>query len=502
MKSIKKRYVFSHEESICQVGLMFHHNIHYNGNTRHLKWLFQTERKQMMINFKRFAVHTLLLVALVALIYVPSFALISFTGKATVSENFSDTARIGSIPVSGLTRKEAKPKVQEAVTAWSKKTPLTIGTGEDTLPVPTELISFDINQSVKNASLKKGGALRVTLDEEAVSAYLSTQPVTYSEDQNKAFKEWLITSSKGLEDGNFDPAATSSATNSSGEVVSSVTFTTRSASEDQMIEAMRNVDIKAGQLMNVKTYGMDPIAGSYIGSKLYELFAKTPFEIVERMPHDKLPDDITLGYDVKIDEKTDFAVRNTQSVNYQVVATKNGSDVTLELRGTSFKETVSAVLEAEKTIPYRTITRYSATLSAGTSSDTQAGTEGKSIELYRVTKSNKGEVKRLLALDFYRATPAIVTKSSQEEAPPVVTPEPSEETTDDSTTNDGTTDGTNDESKDGSTDGSTDETTDNGTPTPDTPDQPSAPDKPDTPTTGDPASPAEGEGDPSDGAVG
>lgn len=457
----------------------------------------------MMINLKRFAVHTLLLVALIALIYVPSFALISFTGKATVSENFSDTARIGSVPVSGLTRKEAKPKVQEAVTAWSKKTPLTVGTGEETLPIPTELVTFQIDESIKAASLKKGGALQVTIDEAATEEYLATQPVTYTEEQIQTFKTWLVKTSEKLEESNFDPAETVAAVDPTGEVVSSVTFMTRSAAEEQMIDAMAQVDIKAGQLMNVKTYGMDPVAASFIGSKLYELFAKTPFEIVERMPHPQLPDDVTLGYDVKIDEKTDFAVRNTQAVNYQVIATKNGSDVTLELRGTPFKETVTAVLEAEKTIPYRTITRYSPTLSAGTSSDTQSGVEGKSIELYRVTKSNEGEVKRLLALDFYTATPAIVTKSSQEEAPPVVIP-PAEESTDDTTddtTNDGTTENPTDDT-DNATDGSTDGSTD-GTTTPEqpvTPDQPTAPDTPDAPTTGDPASPVDGE--PTDGAVG
>lgn len=457
----------------------------------------------MMINLKRFAVHTLLLVALIALIYVPSFALISFTGKATVSENFSDTARIGSVPVSGLTRKEAEPKVQEAVTSWSKKTPLTVGTGEETLPIPTELVTFKIEESIKQASLKKGGSLQVTVDQTAMEAYLASQPITYTEEQVKTFNTWLIKTSQKLEEGNFDPAETAAAIDPAGEVVSSVTFTTRSAAEEQMIDAMAQVDIKAGQLMNVKTYGMDPVAASFIGSKLYELFAKTPFEIVERMPHAELPDDITLGYDVKIDEKTDFAVRNTQAVNYQVVATKNGSDVTLELRGTPFKETVTAVLEAEKTIPYRTITRYSATLSAGTSSDTQSGIEGKSIELYRVTKSNQGEVKRLLALDFYAATPAIVTKSSQEELPPVVTPPAEEPTTDstDDTTNDGTTDDSTDDSTDNSTDGTTDGTTTPEEPvTPDQPTVPDTPDTPDTPTTGDPASPVED--DSTEGAVG
>lgn len=435
----------------------------------------------MMINLKRFAVHTLLLVLLIVLIYVPSFALISFTGQASVSEKFSDSARIASVPVGGMTRDEAKPKVQKAIMTWSNMTPLTMGTGEDVTPIPTTLVTFKADQAIQAASLKKGGKLSVSTDDAAIEDYLSTQPVAYTAEQTTQFKTWLTKMSQELKEGNYDPTTVTAATGTD-EVVSSISFTTRSAAEEQMVEAMTQVELKAGQLMNTKTYGMDPVAASYIGSKLYELFAKTPFEIVERMPHDQLPDGITLGYDVRIDEKTDFAVRNTQASSYQLVATKTGSDVTLELRGTPFKETMTAVLEGEKSIPYRTITRYSATLSAGTTSDTQSGEDGKSIELYRLVKSNKGEQKTLIALDFYAATPAIVTKSSQTEQPPVVTPpaeEKQDETTDQTDSESDTTDQTDPESDVTSPD------------EPVTPDTPTSPDTPDAPTSGDPASPVE-----------
>ncbi|WP_214746527.1 MULTISPECIES: G5 domain-containing protein [unclassified Exiguobacterium] len=438
----------------------------------------------MMLNTKRFAVHTLLLVLLVVLIYVPSFALISFTGKATEQTTFSETAKVGSVPVSGMSRKEAESAVQKAITEWSKKTPLTTGTGEETLPVPTELVTFDSEESVKKASLKTGGDLILSIDDEMLQSFLSTQPVSYSQEQTEAFKTWLTNTSKTLAEGNFDPSQTSESS-AEGEVVSSITFSTRSAAEEQMITGMANVEIKPDQLMNVKTYGMDPIAASYVGSKLYELFAKTPFEIVERMPHATLPDDITLGYDVKIDEKTDFAVRNTQASVYRLVATQEGSDVTIELRGAPIKEAVTVVMEGEKTIPFRTITRYSATLSAGTTNDTQAGEEGKSIEVYRVMKTAKGEKKKLLSLDFYAAVPAVITKSSQEEQAPIVVP-PTEETP----SEDGTDSETPDESnpEDSQTDG-----------TVETPDSPTSPDSPDSPTVpdednqGDPASPVDDE---------
>lgn len=236
---------------------------------------------------------------------------------------------------------------------------------------------------------------------------------------------------------------------------------------------------------------MDAVAGSYVGSKLYELFAKTPFEIVERMPHSTLPDGITLGYDVRIDEKTDFAVRNTQAISYRLVAVQNGSDVTLELRGTPFKETVTTVLEGEKTIPYRTITRYSATLTAGSTSDTQAGEDGKSIEVYRVVKSVKGEKKQLLALDFYAAIPAIVTKSNQAEPVPV-TP-PVDETTDDNGT-DTTEPATDTPSTDTPATDTTEPDTNVDTPeSPSTPDIPTSPTSPSSDETGDPASPVDDE---------
>lgn len=142
-------------------------------------------------------------------------------------------------------------------------------------------------------------------------------------------------------------------------------------------------------------------------------------------------------------------------------------------------------MEGEKTIPFRTITRYSATLSAGTTNDTQAGEEGKSIEVYRVMKTAKGEKKKLLSLDFYAAVPAVITKSSQEEQAPVVVP-PTEETP----SEDGTDSETPDESnpEDSQMDG-----------TVETPDSPTSPDSPESPTVpdednqGDPASPVDDE---------
>jgi hypothetical protein len=268
----------------------------------------------MMMNPKRFVIHTRLLLVLVALIYVPSFALISFTGKAPAPTTISETARIGSVPVSGMDRKEAQSTVEKAITEWTTKTPLSTGTGEETTPIPTEVVKINADDSVKKAYWKKGGHLMVAIDGEALENFLASQPISYSDEQRLAFKTWLIDTSKTLQEGNFDPAQSESAVHPAGEVGSTVSFSTRSAAEEQMITAGRrimNVEIKPGQLMNDKTYGMDAVAGSYVGSKLYELFAKTPFEFVERMAHTSLPDGITLGYDVKIGEKPDFAVRNT-----------------------------------------------------------------------------------------------------------------------------------------------------------------------------------------------
>ncbi len=123
--------------------------------------------------------------------------------------------------------------------------------------------------------------------------------------------------------------------------------------------------------------------------------------------------------------------------------------------------------------------------SAGTTNDTQAGEEGKSIEVYRVTKTTKGEQKKLLSLDFYAAIPAVITKSSQEEQAPVVVP-PTEETP----SEDGTDSETPDESnpEDSQTDGTV-ETPD----TPTSPDSPESPTVPDEENQGDPASPVDDE---------
>lgn len=374
---------------------------------------------------KRYAMHIGILILMVAMIYIPSVALISFTGKAT-GEQFAESARIGTVPVGGLSHEEAEKELGEEITAWSKQTPLTTGQGEETTPIPTELVSFDVKQSVEQADAKKGGKLVVVLDETKIETYLAE--AAYTPEQGMAFRQWLTASSSVLAEATFDPSEQVKTTETT---VATVNFSTRSDGEETMVEAMADIEIKPGAVFNMKSFGNDFAAASFIGSKLYELFAKTPFEIVERMQNDVLPDGITLGYDVRVDEKIDFAVRNTTASPYRLVLTPNGSDVTAELKGPALTGKIEAVLESEKTIPYRTITRYSALLSPGTTTPTQSGIEGKSIELYRVTQSAEGERRELVALDFYAPTPEIVTKSSQAEPEPIIE-EPVEEPADES----------------------------------------------------------------------
>ncbi|MCY1690405.1 hypothetical protein OVA29_06340 [Exiguobacterium sp. SL14] len=127
-----------------------------------------------------------------------------------------------------MDRKEAQSKVEKAITKWTKQTPLTTGTGEETMPIPTEVVTINAADSVKKASLKKGGDLMVAVDEASLENFLATQPISYSDEQLVAFKTWLIDTSKTLQEGNFDPAQSEAAVDPAGEVVSTVSFSTRS----------------------------------------------------------------------------------------------------------------------------------------------------------------------------------------------------------------------------------------------------------------------------------
>ncbi|TCI73658.1 MULTISPECIES: G5 domain-containing protein [unclassified Exiguobacterium] len=356
---------------------------------------------------KRYGMHLFILAGLVLLVSLPTIGLVNYLdASAKTSATYKETT-VAGIDVSGMTKEEAVVRLDNAIKDFNN-TPFTVTLVDGTaLEVGKDVVSFNVDATLKTASEPGTYPLVTTVDEERLTPYLENQPVTLS-----MVTPPLVEAASNL---NSDVVLEMTATES--EVVASITVSPTPAMRSAL-ERMNGFEMEAGDIFSLKAFGEDFDALSTLGSSMYQLFAATPFQILERVQHETLPTGIELGYDVKIDERSNFAVQNTEQTPYALIVLEEGNAMTVQLLGKVFVGAYESRVEDVTSVPYQNIVRFSPSLTAGSSSVTQSGQTGESGKLYRVRITDTGESLELLGFDFYEPIPEIVTKSSVPLPPP------------------------------------------------------------------------------------
>lgn len=356
---------------------------------------------------KRYGMHLFILAGLVLLVSLPTIGLVNYLdASAKTSATYKETT-VAGIDVSGMTKEEAVVRLDNAIKDFNN-TPFTVTLVDGTaLEVGKDVVSFNVDATLKTASEPGTYPLVTTVDEERLTPYLENQPVTLS-----MVTPPLVEAASNL---NSDVVLEMTATES--EVVASITVSPTPAMRSAL-ERMNGFEMEAGDIFSLKAFGEDFDALSTLGSSMYQLFAATPFQILERVQHETLPTGIELGYDVKVDERSNFAVQNTEQTPYALIVLEEGNAMTVQLLGKVFVGAYESRVEDVTSVPYQNIVRFSPSLTAGSSSVTQSGQTGESGKLYRVRITDTGESLELLGFDFYEPIPEIVTKSSVPLPPP------------------------------------------------------------------------------------
>ncbi|WP_396129492.1 G5 domain-containing protein [Exiguobacterium mexicanum] len=356
---------------------------------------------------KRYGMHVFILAGLVLLVSLPTIGLVNYLdASAKTSATYKETT-VAGIDVSGMTKEEAVVRLDNAIKDFNN-TPFTVTLVDGTaLEVGKDVVSFNVDATLKTASEPGTYPLVTTVDEERLTPYLDNQPVTLS-----MVTPPLVEAASNL---NSDVVLEMTATES--EVVASITVSPTPAMRSAL-ERMNGFEMEAGDIFSLKAFGEDFDALSTLGSSMYQLFAATPFQILERVQHETLPTGIELGYDVKVDERSNFAVQNTEQTPYALIVLEEGNAMTIQLLGKMFVGAYESRVEDVTSVPYQNIVRFSPSLTAGSSSVTQSGQTGESGKLYRVRITDAGESLELLGFDFYEPIPEIVTKSSVPLPPP------------------------------------------------------------------------------------
>lgn len=379
---------------------------------------------------KRYGMHLFILIGLVMLVTLPTIGLVNYLDASAESSTTYTETTVAGVDVSGMTKEEADVRLDNAIKDFNTM-PFSVNLMDGTvIEIGKEVVTFDVPNTLDAITDEGEYPLLTAIDESKVEPYLDGQPVTMTMIAPALMEAAsMLESTVALE----QVAAES-------EVVASFTVSPTPAMQSTL-DRMNGFEMAAGDIFSLKSFGEDFEALTTLGSSFYRMFAATPFAILERVPHEALPSGVELGYDTKVDARSNFAVQNREKSSYAILVLNEGNAVTVQLLGQPFESAYEARVEEVTSVPYQKVVRFSSSLPSGSSSVTQSGQTGQSGKLYRVKVTEEGETMELLGFDFYAPTPEIVTKSSvplppPEPVEPVIPTFPDEEVEEDPTFDD------------------------------------------------------------------
>lgn len=379
---------------------------------------------------KRYGMHLFILIGLVMLVTLPTIGLVNYLDASAESSTIYTETTVAGVDVSGMTKEEADVRLDNAIKDFNTM-PFSVNLMDGTvIEIGKEVVTFDVPNTLDAITDEGEYPLLTAIDESKVEPYLEGQPVTMT-----MIAPALMEAASMLES-----TVTLEQVAAESEVVASFTVSPTPAMQSTL-DRMNGFEMAAGDIFSLKSFGEDFEALTTLGSSFYRMFAATPFAILERVPHETLPSGFELGYDTKVDARSNFAVQNREKTSYAILVLNEGNAVTVQLLGQPFESAYEARVEEVTSVPHQKVVRFSSSLPSGSSSVTQSGQSGQSGKLYRVKVTEEGETMELLGFDFYAPTPEIVTKSSvplppPEPVEPVIPTFPDEEVEEDPTFDD------------------------------------------------------------------
>lgn len=146
-------------------------------------------------------------------------------------------------------------------------------------------------------------------------------------------------------------------------------------------------------------------------STLYSAVLYANLEIVTRTAHTLPVSYIAAGQDVTISSEIDFQFKNNQLFPIRILATTDGSTLTITLQGTvtNPNQTVTISNSLTETIPYSGKTVLTDELSPGEQEVIQNGTDGSVVTTYRIiTENGKTLQSETVSVSRYEPIPKVI----------------------------------------------------------------------------------------------
>ncbi|WNS81811.1 G5 domain-containing protein [Domibacillus sp. DTU_2020_1001157_1_SI_ALB_TIR_016] len=349
---------------------------------------------------------------------------------------FDEGTTIGPEKVDEMTSYASAKLLNNRIEDWEKRAVITLKYAEKEVTMNNSLISFQVEQSVREAADGRQNPLLASVSPDELKEELTRKmPVLQTEGRID-----LETVAGDISDiGDYLKSGESvvdlSLYLSEGEKsakLAEVTADGLDSAAESFVKANPILPVKAN--MSVSFNSWAEAAGGKMGeeslnilaSSLYQLVLKTNFNIMEKNQSNALPDDIELGYEARVEQtkEQDFVFFNPNGEAYTINWTASNGELRVSLTGVPFYYTYKTELRNKKTLHPKTVLHFSPELPYGEMQVEQYGEDGSMVDVYRSQFEGSQKLgSEQIAADFYPPVHQIELYSSQEPPPP---PEPEE----------------------------------------------------------------------------
>lgn len=378
------------------------------------------------------------------------FAVFSFYGGKLFDQVFladtvfDENTFIGPEKVDALTEKESAALLNEKIQSWQSQAVIKATYVEKEVEISNNLVSFQVNESVKQAADGRKNELIAVVSPEGLKEELATKMPALQ--ANETIDVEML--ARDLADiGDYLKSGESSIDLTlylyEEKQIAKLTEVEASGLDEaaeSFIKANPILPVKAGTSVSFTNW-VEPSNGfiseeslNIMSSALYRIVLKSNFSIMEKNQSNSLPDYIELGYEAKVDpaKNQDLVYLNPNGNDYTISWSTDGGKLKGVMRGTPFYYSYKVEMKNEETLNPKTVLQFTPKLPYGDMRIEQYGRSGSMIDLYRNRFEGSRKVgSEQVAGDFYPPIHQIELYSSQEPPPPPP-PEPEEEeTTDD-----------------------------------------------------------------------
>ena len=332
--------------------------------------------------------------------------------------HFGENTTIGSLNISGQSKREVSTLLTDAAANWTKNTVLGITYKESKMTVDNEIFTFQIDKTLDSLLSNKKNAAVVSVKTESLQEDLydmSLALASTSLNIDKLVKdlavhaEFLTEGTKTLELENYIDGDTGE-----DEVIAEATVNLGKAETaiKELIPLIQPIEVEGETQFSLlqkmselegKKYQPDTL--SRLATAIYGVVLPTNFSILERNISNQLPGYAELGFEAHIDSEIghDLVFANTNDSTYRIELQVEGKKLKATLKGQTFLNSYEIRTANEKRYSPKTIKQFSDELAPAAMQVKKEGKDGITVKVLRRIESSSGDLleTETLSEDFY-----------------------------------------------------------------------------------------------------